>query len=199
MVTQAEKSPQVGGHRVCPWWMAYLFDNFLRRMINPAEKVLGPYVKPGMTVLDFGCGFGHFSLGMARLAGKTGQVVAADLQEKMLAKTMARARRAGLDKIIQPHQCSDHGIGATPTLDFALACNSLHETPDPASTLGELFALLKPGARLLVMEPLGHLKAGEFEAEVALAKKAGFEEIDRPGITREISVLLEKPASSRLP
>jgi len=71
-------------HRVCPWWVAYLFDNPLRRRIHPPEEILSTYVKKGMTVLDFGCGFGHFALGMAGLVGESGTVIAADIQAKML-------------------------------------------------------------------------------------------------------------------
>jgi hypothetical protein len=40
---------------VCPWWLAYSFDNRLRRWIHRPELLLGPYVRRGMTVLDLGC------------------------------------------------------------------------------------------------------------------------------------------------
>jgi SAM-dependent methyltransferase len=111
----------------------------------------------------------------------------------MLDKTVARAQKAGLDKIIRPLLCNGDGIGERLELDFALASNSLHETPNPAETLRELFGMLKPGGRFLLMEPRHHLKAAEFEAEVALAKEGGFMEIDRPEVTREWCVLLQKP------
>lgn len=192
MNTQTLQASSAGGHRICPWWMAYLFDNPLRRMIHPADRILGPYVTEGMTVLDFGCGFGHFAIGMARLTGKSGQVVAADVQQKMLDKTMARARKAGVDEIIRPLRCDGRSMGDLLTLDFALACNSLHETPDPAVLLAELFALLKPGSRFLLMEPAAHLKTEGFETEVALAKEAGFKEVDRPKVIREMCSLLQK-------
>ncbi len=191
--TSFAQSPQAGGHRVCPWWLAYTFDNPLRRLLHPAERILGPYVSTGMTVLDFGCGFGHYALGMARLVGENGQVVAADVQEKMLDKTMSRARKAGLDKIVRPLRCDGRGLGAHVALDFALASNSVHETPDPAALLRELYAQLRPGGRFLLLEPLGHLKPQDFEAEVELAGAAGFEERDRPKVLRQRCVLLQKP------
>jgi ubiquinone/menaquinone biosynthesis C-methylase UbiE len=195
MNPQTAQAPRTGGHQVCPWWVAYFFDNPLRRMIHPTDKILGPYITKGMTVLDFGCGFGHFSLGMARLTGEAGQVIAADVQQKMLDKTMTRARKAGLDRIIRPLLCHGHSIGAKLQLDFALACNSLHETPDPPALLAELFHMLKPGGRFLLMEPLGHAKAKDFEAEVNQAKEAGFEEQDRPEVIRQMCALLQKPKS----
>jgi SAM-dependent methyltransferase len=193
MTTQAVELPQVGGHRVCPWWAAYFFDNPMRRIIHPPQSVLGAYVSEGMTVLDYGCGLGHYALGMARLTGPTGLVVAVDVQLRMLEKTMARAQKAGLEQIIQPRLCESQGIGAPVGLDFALISNTLHETPDPGALLRELFAQLKPGGQLLLIEPQGHLEASEFEAEVDLAKAAGFDEVDRPRLVRQMSSLLRKP------
>jgi SAM-dependent methyltransferase len=197
MDAQTIESPRAGGHHVCPWWVAYFFDNPLRRLIHPADKVLGPYVTPGMTVLDFGCGFGHYALGMARLTGASGRVIAADLQQKMLDKTMNRARNAGLDTIIRPLLCRAGGIGIPLELDFALASNSLHETPDPAVLLAELFKGLKPGGRFLLMEPRAHMKAREFNTEVDLAQSVGFKAGNRPQVLRQWCALLQKPKSGR--
>ena len=41
---------------VCPWWMGYFIDNPLRRLLHNPEKTPGGHVKPGMTVMDVGCG-----------------------------------------------------------------------------------------------------------------------------------------------
>ena len=199
MNTQTTTVPETSQHRVCPWWVAYFFDNPLRRMIHPAEKILGPYVTEGMTVLDFGCGFGHYTLGMAQLTGPSGQVFAADVQKKMLDKTMARAAKTGLKEIIRPLHCDVQGIGVPMEMDFVLASNSLHETPDPAATLAELFAVLKPGGRFLLMEPRAHLKGEAFETEVTLAKKAGFVETERPTVTRQMCALFKKPVPGMNP
>ena len=80
---------------VCPWWLGYFIDNPLRRLIHNPEKIVGPYVKPGMTVMDVGCGMGLFSIGMARMVGDGGLVIAVDLQQKMLDGLQKRAKRAG--------------------------------------------------------------------------------------------------------
>src|SRR5512146_1437322 len=96
---------------VCPWWLAYSFDNPLRRLLHDPARLLGPHVRPGMTALDVGCGMGHFTLGLARLVGEGGLVIAADLQERMLARTEARARRAGLAGRIRLHRCEPGALG----------------------------------------------------------------------------------------
>ncbi|OIP43225.1 MAG: methyltransferase type 11 [Deltaproteobacteria bacterium CG_4_8_14_3_um_filter_51_11] len=186
-----------GSRHVCPWWLAYTFDNPLRRLIHPPDKILGPYVAQGMSVLDFGCGFGHYSIGMALLTGPTGRVAAVDIQQKMLDKTMARAQKAGLENIIYPVLCHEDAIGIALELDFILACNSIHETTEPASFLAEFFGLLRPGGRFLLMEPRGHLSARDFDAEVSLALQAGFFEITRPKFFGQVCSLLLKPSANK--
>ena len=69
---------------VCPAALAGSLDNRIRRWFQNPQKILSPYIKEGMTVLDIGCGPGFFSVEIAHLVGKTGRVIAADLQEGML-------------------------------------------------------------------------------------------------------------------
>lgn len=176
--------------RVCPWWLAYTFDNPVRRLIHPPEKILGDYVREGMTVVDVGAGFGHFSIGMARMVGEAGRVVAADLQEKMLRKTLSRARRAGLDHRIRPHLCRHDALGLELDVDFALACNVLHEVPHLPGLFAELRDRLRPEGRFFVMEPAGHVGRKAFEREIGLALEAGFEEQARPRVFRERCAVL---------
>ena len=54
---------------VCPWWGGYFIDNPLRRLLHNPEKIIGPYVRPGMTVMDVGCGMGFCSIAMAKIVG----------------------------------------------------------------------------------------------------------------------------------
>jgi 2-polyprenyl-3-methyl-5-hydroxy-6-metoxy-1,4-benzoquinol methylase len=101
------------GH-VCPWWLAYTFDNPLRKLFHKPRIMLAPYVKEGMHVMDVGCGMGFFSIGMAKLVGDNGKVFSVDLQSKMLEITEKRARRAGVDRRIFIHRCAP-AIAALPT------------------------------------------------------------------------------------
>ena len=67
---------------ICPWWLAYTFDNPFRRFFHSPEKIFGPYAADSITVLDVGCGMGFFSIGLAKLVGDRGCVIAADVQKK---------------------------------------------------------------------------------------------------------------------
>ena len=70
--------------RICPWWLAYTFDNALRRLFQRPEPMLAAYVQTGMTAMDVGCGMGYFSIGMAKMVGSSGKVIAVDVQQRML-------------------------------------------------------------------------------------------------------------------
>lgn len=170
--------------------MTYTFDNPLRRILHPPEKVLGSWVRPGMTVLDIGCGIGHFSLGMARLVGPRGRVIAADLQEKSLAAVERRARRAGLADRITSHRCGEGACGVAGPVDFVLAFWMLHETPSVEDFCREIADLLAPGGRFLVAEPRFHLAEPAFEQELAAAARAGLRVIERPRIRASRAALL---------
>ena len=92
------------GNHICPWWLAYTFDNRFRNFFHNPEKMLGSYVTEGMTVLDIGCGLGFFSIGLAKLVGEKGCVIAADVQSKMLSILYKRAEKAGVSDKIRIHK-----------------------------------------------------------------------------------------------
>jgi 2-polyprenyl-3-methyl-5-hydroxy-6-metoxy-1,4-benzoquinol methylase len=178
---------------VCPWWFAYTFDNPLRRLLHPPERVLGRWVLPGMMVLDVGCGIGHFTIGMARLVGPGGRVIAADLQEGALAVVRRRAEREGLADRVTTHRCASGRIGVSGPLDFALAFWMAHETQSQLDFLGEIAGSLRPGGRLLVSEPRFHVTEREFERTLEAAALVGLTVGETPAIRASRSVLLERP------
>ncbi len=179
--------------RVCPKWMAYTFDNRFRRLFHAPSKLLGPYVSPGSTVLDVGCGLGFFSIGMAKLVGEDGFVVAADIQAEMLGVLEKRAERAGVAQQIATHRATPNRIGLDRQFDFVLACWMVHETPDMAAFMSEVRSLLKPGARFLVMEPRTHVSGTDFEETITCATLAGLRLIERPHISLSRSAVFERP------
>ncbi|MDD5774075.1 MAG: methyltransferase domain-containing protein, partial [bacterium] len=79
-------------------------DNKLRRWMQDPKKILSPYVKEGMTVLDIGCGPGFFSIDIARMVGKSGRVIASDLQEEMLQKLRDKIQGTELEERITLHK-----------------------------------------------------------------------------------------------
>ncbi len=175
---------------VCPWWLAYTFDNPLRRFMHDPRRLLSDYVRPGMTVADLGCGMGYFSIGMARLVGSNGRVLAVDLQPKMLEKSARRAAAAGVDERISFLPCRADSLEIPEPLDFALAFWMAHETPDVGSFFAQVRAALKPEGVLLVAEPRLHVTAGEFAREVDLARSVGLQVRAEPEVRLSRAVVL---------
>jgi len=186
------KEKEENVRHICPWYHAYLFDNPLRRLLHDPAKILGPYVKPGMTVADIGCGMGFFSIGMARLVGQEGKVLSRDVQPQMLRTLESRAHRRGLADRIGTRLIPTDGLGLEDPVDFALCFWMVHETPDQAVFFKDLSTSLKPGGAALVAEPSMHVKEEHFEQSVFLAKEAGFEEESRPKIRSCRSVVIRK-------
>lgn len=62
--------------RICPWWMGYLLLSPIRRWMQNPEKLLAPYIREGVTVLEPGPGMGFFTLPMARMTGESGRIIA---------------------------------------------------------------------------------------------------------------------------
>ncbi|MCJ7435184.1 MAG: methyltransferase domain-containing protein [Anaerolineales bacterium] len=175
-----------------PWWLIFTFDNPLRKLVHHPVKILSLFVKAGDTVLDVGCGMGYFSLGLAKLVGANGKVIAADLQPQMLTGLSKRAKVAGLETRIQPQLCLPDKIGVSESVDFALAFWMVHEVRQCEGFLREIFSLLKPDGRFLVVEPVIHVSGRDFEKTIALSQKIGFKMGDRPRVAASRAILLVK-------
>ena len=178
--------------RVCPVERAGGLDNILRRWLQNPWKILNPYVSAGMTVMDIGCGPGHFTLAIAQLVGGAGRVIAVDLQEGMLDKLKRKIQGTELEKRIVLHRCDQNEIGVSEKVDFALAFYMVHEIPDQNTFFQELKVILQPGGRMLVVEPSFHVSTLDFEATLQKAKKAGFQIDPGPKVILSKSALLKK-------
>jgi ubiquinone/menaquinone biosynthesis C-methylase UbiE len=168
------------GPHVCPTQCAFFLDNWIRRWIQPPGRIVGEYVQTGDKALDIGCGPGFFTLEMARLVGPAGRVYAIDLQAAMLAKVGRKAARKGLSERIRLHQCRTNQIGLSIQADFALAYYMVHETPSVDDFLEEVYQMVRPGGRLLVVEPKMHVSRKAFVTMCQTGERLGWEIEDTP-------------------
>jgi ubiquinone/menaquinone biosynthesis C-methylase UbiE len=182
--------------RVCPPFIGYWLLNPLRKLLENPRKMLGPFVQEGMIVLEPGPAMGFFTLPLARMVGPRGKVVAVEVQQKMLDVLAKRARKAGLGDRIDPRLVKNGSPDLSDLegkVDFAAAIHVVHEVPDAAAFFKYIFAALKPGGKLLVIEPKGHVNEEAFEKSLDTAKTAGFKPADLPGKIRGRCALLSKP------
>lgn len=164
-----------GKTRVCPVEHAGSLDNKIRMWFHNPRKILSPFVKMGMTVLDFGCGPGFFTIEMAKMVGSSGKVIAADLQEGMLQIIRDKIRAKEPEERIELVKADKNNINVTEQADFILAFYVVHEVPDKENLFKQLKALLKENGTLLVVEPrLFHVSKKEFALTLQAAQKKGF-------------------------
>lgn len=189
MVSQALSPP--AHHDVCPWWKAYTFDNPIRKLFHPPHKVLGAYINQGMTVMDVGCGMGHFSIGMAKLVGESGKVIAVDLQQKMLDVMLKRAKRARVAQRIFPHRCEADNIELREQADFILAFWMVHEVNDKSGFFAQLKSNLTSKGKILIAEPKFHVTSKDFERTLEVAQSSGLSCIGKPAIRFCLAAVFE--------
>lgn len=183
-------------HHVCPWWVGYLIASPLRKLGENPKSILTPLVEPGITAVDVGSAMGFFSLPLARMVGQNGRVVSVDVQKRMLASLTRRARRKGLDSVIETRLCTQEDLGLADLrgqADLVLAVHVAHETAYPKRFLKQLYDTLRPGGRLLLIEPNGHVSKDELDATRRLCSDAGLDEIEVTRRRRSTSVLMERP------
>jgi ubiquinone/menaquinone biosynthesis C-methylase UbiE len=173
--------------------VGYLLLSPFRKLLEDPNTIFGPLVRPGMTVLEPGCGMGFFTLPLARMVGPRGQVVAVDLQPKMLAVLRHRAKKAGLLERIDLRLAESGTLGLKDLagkVDLVAALHVVHEVPDQAAFFSEIRDTLKPDGKLLIVEPRGHVSRMEFEETSVVAEKAGFRVEASSGRVRGRSALL---------
>jgi ubiquinone/menaquinone biosynthesis C-methylase UbiE len=178
--------------RVCPVERAGSLDNTIRRWLQNPQKILRPYIKEGMTVLDVGCGPGFFSIDMAKMVGNSGRVIASDLQEGMLQKVKAKIKGTELEERITLHKCEENKIGLSEHVDFVLLFYMVHEVPNKEEFFNEIGTILRPNGQVLIVEPPFHVSKSAFRETVRKARNVGFADVAGPDVLFSKTVILKK-------
>ena len=121
------------------------FQKLLRRRnaeTNAAHLLL--YLKPGLRVLDFGCGPGTISMGLAK-AVEPGELHGVDMEESQISIAQAAASAGGhRNAVFQTADVTDLPF-ENDSFDVA-HCNALlMHVPDTKAVLAEVRRVLKPG------------------------------------------------------
>ena len=180
------------GRRICPVERAGSLDNRIRRWLQNPQKITGPYIEEGMTVLDMGCGPGFFSIDMAQMVGKSGRIIASDLQEGMLQKLRDKIQGTELEERITLHKCEETRIGLSENVDFALLFYMVHEITNKEDFFNEIGAILKPNGQVLIVEPPFHVSKKAFEETLRKAQDSGFKLFEGPKVLFSKTMILKK-------
>jgi ubiquinone/menaquinone biosynthesis C-methylase UbiE len=109
-------------------------------------------IGPGERVLELGPGPGAFTGQAAGRVGPDGQLLALDIQPKMMAQVTRRVREAGLGNVMACVADAHHLPLSDASLDRAFLVTVLPEIPDPDLALAELRRVLGPGGVLSITE-----------------------------------------------
>lgn len=121
-----------------------------RRSLLDADSFLEQIgVEPGSVVADLGAGPGFFTVPLAARVGPRGRVYALDVAPEMIRVLQDR----DLPKNVQVKLSGENRLPlADRSVDMALLAFVLHELDNPALFLNEVERVLKPTARLVVLE-----------------------------------------------
>jgi precorrin-6B methylase 2 len=133
-----------------------------------AEVIAALQPTPGHRIADVGAGDGFYSVRIARAVGPSGRVMAVDVSQSALDKLRARVTRDGVTNLEVTLGSADSPRLASDAYDAALIYNSYHEMIEHAAMLRGILTGLKPGGRLVIIEPIhDSLRAADRAAQTA--------------------------------
>ena len=161
--------------------------NYVERWLREEGKLfledIG--IKKGQSVLDFGCGAGHYTIPAAKLVGNAGKVYALDKDREVLNQLTQTAESEGLKNIVQiavQSQWSRINL-EDQSIDAMLLYDVLHymESERRRRVYAFAFRILKTGAIISVYpkhhksdEPLLNLAEMELEDVIDEIENSGF-------------------------
>lgn len=117
------------------------------RTVQNSAGYLAPYLRPGSTVLDVGCGPGTITVDIARYVAP-GRVVGIDVSAPVLEQARSSATEAGLDNV--DFESSDISVlnGDFGCFDVVHAHQVLLHLTDPVDAIRRMLTSVRPGGAL---------------------------------------------------
>jgi ubiquinone/menaquinone biosynthesis C-methylase UbiE len=133
--------------------MALLF-NVSDWIISPDNRLIPFGIRPGQTVVDYGCGTGRYLKSASAQVGDTGTVYAVDIHELAIESARKRISRYNLQNVIPVLTDGKTVNIADHVADMIYALDMFHMVKDPERFLTELCRILKPDGILYLED--GH-------------------------------------------
>ena len=158
-------------------WMFAASDLF-----RQTERLLDDVpLREGMTVVDYGCGPGRFTIPAAKRVGPQGKVYALDIQPLAIKMVRGKASRRSLANV-EPILLDSYDTGLPNSIaDVVLLIDVIHGIGDRPALLREIHRVLKPGGLLFVVP--AHMN---FDKAVAILGEGGLFRVTR----RRVNALL---------
>ncbi len=175
-------------------WVGQLYARFLG-------------LRPGMTIVDVGCGTGDFTRYLARLNPGRGRIIGVDARAASIKAAEAETRKAGLSKRIVFKVGDVNKLPLDDNYADLTCCRTLlMHLPDPLVAVKEMARVVRPGGSVVAVEPGGMRtfhdptdhKFTELALAVEKAYRAGIRKLERkdfaigeklPGIFQEAGLV----------
>lgn len=120
------------------------------RTVHDSAAYLLPHLRPGLDLLDVGCGPGSITVGLAA-AVAPGRVVAVDTAPEVVPVASAAAARAGVDVEVRTGDVMELPFDDD-SFDVVHAHQVLQHVADPVAALGQLRRVTRPGGVVAVRD-----------------------------------------------
>lgn len=160
----------------CPPGYIFLLDSPLINRVAGAEILIERAgVKPGMKVLDAGCGPGRLTIPLAKILQDSGEVSAFDMQPAMLDRLQKRLTANELDNVEIIQGQFGENLLRSDRFDRVFLVSVLGEIPDQVGALREIHQALVPGGILSITEVLPDPHYQRKSTVIHLAGETGFQ------------------------
>jgi len=136
-------------HKFNPNHIGRLLSGKRVREVKPRQFLLEAGLLKGQVFVDIGSGPGFFTLPAARIIGAKGVAYAVDTEPLMLTELKKRNPPANVKCIVSKESSVPLPDNIS---DFILLAHVLHEAEVKSAFILELKRLLKPGAKLLILD-----------------------------------------------
>lgn len=119
------------------------------RSLQQSHKRLAELIKPGMTILDVGCGTGSITSGIVDLVGPEGRVIGVDNNAELIDKA-----RHNYGHISNLHfeQCDIYNLPFQDQFDIVNASRVLQWLSSPQDALEQMKKSVKAGGTVLILD-----------------------------------------------
>jgi len=140
----------------------FKITDFFFPYIDKRVKSFG--IHEGITIVDYGCGPGRYTIRFARLVGKTGKVYAADIHELATAAVKQKIVRYNLTNI-EPVLIHGYNSGIPDHIaDMVCAIDMFFIIKDSTRFLAELKRITRPDGILIIDD--GHQSRAETKHKI---------------------------------
>ncbi len=120
---------------------------------QPDKVIEALGLKPGMVVADVGAGSGYFTRRLAKAVGNTGQVIAVDVEQKMLDYNKQELEKLGIaDRAKFILAKPDDPSLSENAVDLVFLCNVYHHIENQVDYFAKTKSALTPNGRVAIVD-----------------------------------------------